>query len=157
MIFCRPSGEAGSGPSSVSSSERTSRPNWPNQVSPKPKYSRCMIVDLAAPDDRRLVDRLEVVLAVIGLKRDVHRLGQVLECGMNPDLARFDLQTDIAQAAGPSRRDGPRLTRFGRDRHAQGDLARFTCHRRRAGPGRSPSLGSRRRRLRRLLLGLLGS
>ena len=36
-------------------------------------------LDLAVADDRRLVDRLQVVLAVIGLEGDVHRLGQVLE------------------------------------------------------------------------------
>jgi len=36
-------------------------------------------VDLPPPDDGRLVDRLQVVLAVIGLERDVDRLGQVLE------------------------------------------------------------------------------
>ena len=44
-------------------------------------------VDLAAPDDRRLVDRLEVVLAEVGLKRDVDGLGQVLERGLDADLA----------------------------------------------------------------------
>ena len=106
-----------------------SRPNWPNQVSPKPKYSRWTIVDLAAPDDRRLVDRLEVVLAVVGLEGDVDRLGQVLERGLDADLARIDLQPHVAQAAGPPRRDRPGLPRLRPSPPCSGGSPRAPLHR----------------------------
>ena len=46
-------------------------------------------VDLAAPDDRRLVDRFEVVLAEVRLKRDVDGLGQVLERALTPAFRGF--------------------------------------------------------------------
>ena len=49
----------------------------------------------------RLIDGLQVVLAVIGLEGDVHRLGQMLERGGDADLARVDLKPHVAQFAGP--------------------------------------------------------
>ena len=81
-------------------------------------------VDLAAPDDRRLVDRFEVVLAEVGLERDVDRLGQVLQRGLDADLPRVDLQGHVAQAARLPRRDRAAVARTRRDRHADGEVGR---------------------------------
>ncbi len=81
-------------------------------------------VDLAAPDDRGLVDRLQVVLAEVGLEGDVDRLGQVLQRRLDADLPRVDLHGHVAQSARLARRDRPAVTRTRRDRHADGDVRR---------------------------------
>ena len=78
-------------------------------------------LDLAAADDRRLVDRLQVVLAEVGLEGDVDGLGQVLERGLDADLPRVDLHGHVAEAAGLPRRDRAAVSRARRDRHADGD------------------------------------
>ena len=56
-----------------------SLPNWLNQELAEAEILLVDDPDLVVVDDGGLVDRLQVVLAVVGLERDVDPLGQVLQ------------------------------------------------------------------------------
>ena len=102
-------------------------------------------VDLVAPHDRRLIDRFKIILAEVGLKRDIDRLGQVLKGRLDADLARANLQRHVAQAAGLPGRHGAALARARRNRDTQRDLAGACRQRRSRRPDRRRARLGRRR------------
>src|SRR5262245_7006516 len=72
-------------------------------------------VDLVTLDDGGLVDGFQVIFAEIGLKRDIDRLGQVLQRRLDADLFGVYIKGHVAQTAGFSRSDGSRVTGSGGD------------------------------------------
>ena len=120
--FC-PSGEAGSGPSRVRLHRADHHPELAEPGLTEAEIFLVDDVDLAVPDDGRLIDRFQVILAVIGLEGDVHRLGQMLERGLDPDLVGVDLHRHVSEHPPAFLAVTVPPPRVSRDSNAEADIA----------------------------------